>query len=48
MNQNANHKSNHKLPDIVTRNFRHLKPAQDFGIHVLSPAQFITQLNAPP
>ena len=36
------------VPDIVTRNFRHLKPAQDFGIHVLSPAQFISKLNAPP
>ena len=36
------------VPDIVTRNIRHLKPALDFGIHVLSPAEFLNQLNQTP
>jgi len=36
------------VPDIVTRNVRHLKPALDFGIHVLSPAEFLKQINQTP
>ena len=29
-----------KVPTIVTRNISHLKPAESFGIEVLTPAQF--------
>jgi hypothetical protein len=30
----------------VTRNFGHLKPAESFGIEVLTPAQFLAKLTA--
>ena len=36
------------VPDIVTRNIRHLRPALAFGIHVLSPAEFLNQINQTP
>lgn len=32
------------VPVIVTRNARHLKPAQNFGIEVLTPAEFLARL----
>ena len=37
-----------QVPDIVKRNFRHLKPALSFGIHVLTPGQFLKLLNPKP
>ena len=33
-----------KVPIIVTRNLGHLKPAESFGIEVLTPAQFLAKL----
>ena len=33
-----------KVPIIVTRNIRHLKPAQNFGIEVVTPAEFLARL----
>ena len=33
-----------KVPMIVTRNVRHLKPAEMFGIEVVSPAEFLAKL----
>jgi len=33
-----------KVPLIVTRNIHHLKPAENFGIELLSPAEFLAQL----
>ena len=35
-----------KVPIIVTRNLGHLKPAESFGIEVLTPAQFLAKLKA--
>ena len=35
-----------KVPIIVTRNVVHLKPAESFGIEVLTPAQFLARLRA--
>jgi putative PIN family toxin of toxin-antitoxin system len=35
-----------KVPTIVTRNVGHLKPAESFGIEVLTPAQFLAKLRA--
>jgi len=35
-----------KVPAIVTRNIGHLKPAESFGIEVLTPAQFLAMLRA--
>ena len=35
-----------KVPIIVTRNIRHLKPAEAFGIEVLAPAMFLAKLRA--
>lgn len=35
-----------KVPTIVTRNIGHLKPAESFGIEVLTPAQFLAKLRA--
>ena len=32
------------VPAIVTRNIGHLKPAESFGIEVLTPAQFLAKL----
>src|SRR5437867_377916 len=32
------------VPVIVTRNIRHLKPAELFGIEVLKPAEFLAKL----
>ncbi len=32
------------VPDIISRNIRHLKPAFAFGIRVVSPAEFLQQL----
>lgn len=32
------------VPTIVTRNIRHLKPAEDFGIKLLRPAEFLAEL----
>ena len=32
------------VPVIVTRNVRHLKPAETFGIDVVTPAKFLAQL----
>ena len=32
------------VPIIVTRNTRHLKPAEKFGIKVLKPAEFLAKL----
>lgn len=36
------------VPDIVTRNIRHLRPALAFGIHALSPAEFLNKINQTP
>lgn len=36
------------VPDIVTHNIRHLKPARDFGIGVHTPAEFLNKLNTKP
>jgi predicted nucleic acid-binding protein len=33
-----------KVPVIVTRNVRHLKPAETFGIEVMTPAEFLAKL----
>ena len=33
-----------KVPTIVTRNIRHLKPAESFGIEVMTPAEFLAKL----
>jgi len=33
-----------KVPIIVTRNVRHLKPAESFGIEVMTPAEFLARL----
>ena len=33
-----------KVPIIVTRNIRHLKPAESFGIEVMTPARFLAKL----
>lgn len=33
-----------KVPVIVTRNVRHLKPAETFGIDVVTPAEFLAEL----
>ncbi len=33
-----------KVPIIVTRNIRHLKPAESFGIEVVTPAEFLAKL----
>ena len=33
-----------KVPIIVTRNIRHLKPAESFGIEVMQPAEFLAKL----
>lgn len=33
-----------KVPIIVTHNLVHLKPAESFGIEVLTPAQFLAKL----
>jgi putative PIN family toxin of toxin-antitoxin system len=33
-----------KVPVIVTRNVRHLKPAEAFGIDVITPGKFLAQL----
>ena len=33
-----------RVPVIVTRNLVHLKPAQSFGIDVLTPGQFLARL----
>jgi predicted nucleic acid-binding protein len=33
-----------RVPIIVTRNKRHLKPAETFGIEVLTPAEFLARL----
>ena len=33
-----------QVPIIVTRNARHLNPAQKFGIEVLTPAEFLARL----
>jgi putative PIN family toxin of toxin-antitoxin system len=33
-----------KVPTIVTRNVKHLRPAESFGIEVLTPAQFLAKL----
>ena len=33
-----------KVPIIVTRNIRHLKPAESFGIEVMTPAKFLAKL----
>jgi predicted nucleic acid-binding protein len=33
-----------EVPVIVTRNARHLKLAENFGIEVLTPAQFLARL----
>ena len=35
-----------QVPMIVTRNIRHLKPAETFGIEVLTPAAFLAKLKA--
>jgi len=35
-----------KVPFIVTRNVRHLKPAESCGINVLTPAEFLAKLRA--
>ena len=35
-----------KAPIIVTRNLRHLKPAESFGIEVMTPAKFLAKLRA--
>ena len=35
-----------RVPTIVTRNIGHLKPAEAFGIEVLTPAQFLAKLKA--
>jgi putative PIN family toxin of toxin-antitoxin system len=35
-----------KVPIIVTRNVGHLKPAESFGIELLTPSQFLAKLNA--
>lgn len=35
-----------KVPIIVTRNLAHLKPAESFGIDVLTPGQFLAKLKA--
>lgn len=32
------------VPIIVTRNARHLKPAQNFGNEVLTPAEFLARV----
>jgi len=32
------------VPTIVTRNIRHLKPAENFGIKLLTPAEFLAEL----
>jgi predicted nucleic acid-binding protein len=34
------------VPVIVTRNIRHLKPAETFGIELLTPAAFLAKLKA--
>ncbi len=33
-----------KVPVIVTRNVRHLKPAATFGIEVMTPGEFLAKL----
>ena len=33
-----------KVPIIVTRNIRHLKPAEFFGIELMTPARFLAKL----
>ncbi len=33
-----------RVPIIVTRNERHLSPARDFGIEVLTPAEFLAKV----
>lgn len=33
-----------KVPMIVTRNVRHLKPAKRFGIELVTPAEFLAKL----
>jgi predicted nucleic acid-binding protein len=33
-----------KVPIIITRNLVHLKPAESFGIEVLTPARFLVKL----
>ena len=33
-----------QVPIIVTRNTRHLKPAEKFGVKVLTPAGFLAKL----
>jgi len=34
------------VPIIVTRNLAHLKPAESFGIELLTPARFLAKLKA--
>lgn len=36
------------VPNIVTQNIRHLKPALSFGIDILTPAEFLTRLRSKP
>ena len=33
-----------KVPIIVTRNIRHLKPAESFGIEAVTPVEFLAKL----
>jgi len=33
-----------EVPIVVTRNVRHLKPAERFGIEVVTPAEFLAKL----
>jgi predicted nucleic acid-binding protein len=34
-----------KVPIIVSRNVRHLKPAKAFGIEVMTPAEFLAKIS---
>ena len=33
-----------QVPCIITRNTRHLQPAREFGIEILTPAEFLAKL----
>lgn len=35
-----------RVPIIVTRNYRHLKIAESYGIEVLSPAEFLAKIRS--
>jgi predicted nucleic acid-binding protein len=36
------------VPNIITRNIRHLKPARSFGIGVVTPGEFLNRLSNMP